>query len=374
MLRATTSASNIFRRALCPGSEGLEEGLRDEDSPQSREGTLLHAYDANPNVGFAVLSPNQQDLLRIAAEADEFVFSTVATQFGLAADEPFTEEREIELIALRGNEYETPGHGDRLQYYPRLKLLVIRDAKFGYKEVTPAAANYQLRIYAIGGAAKWDADNVVVAITQPRLPYYQRVTMATYSRDDIELSIAELISIRAGSRAPNAPLHAGEEQCRYCKAKPPNGKCPEFTKQLVPLDQGKELKARLPELTPAQRDGLIRAVKFAKFIEEALMDNEREVIAAGGESLYTLGKAKEVRHVTDVKRAVAFLALRGDLTREQALDCCEMSIGDVEDKVRLNRKCTWKETREIVDGALASVLERKTQRAPLTRIKEGLLK
>lgn len=371
MLRATTSASNIFRRALCPGSEGLEEGLQDEDSPQSKEGTLLHAYDANSSLERAVLSPNQQDLLRIAAEADEFVFSTVATEFGLAADESFTEEREIELFALRGNEYETPGHGDRLRYYPRLKLLVIRDAKFGYKEVTPAAANYQLRTYAIGGAAKWDVDNVVVAITQPRLPYYQRVTMATYSPDDIELSIAELISIRAGSRAPDAPLHAGEEQCRYCKAKT---KCPEFTRQLVPLDQGKELKARLPELTPAQRDGLIRAVKFAKFIEDALMDNEREVIASDGESLYTLGKAKEVRHVTDVKRAVAFLALRGDLTREQAMDCCEMSIGAVEEKVRLNRKCTWKETRAIVDGALASVLERKTQRAPLTRIKEGLLK
>jgi hypothetical protein len=151
-------------------------------------------------------------------------------------------------------------------------------------------------------------------------------------------------------------------------------KCPEFTRQLVPLDQGKELKARLPELTPEQRDGLIRAVKFADYIKEAVMDNEREVIAAGGESLYTLGKAKEVRHVTDVKRAVAFLSLRGDITKDEALDCCEMSIGAVEDKVRLNKKATWKQTREIVDSALASVLERKTQRAPLTRIKEGLLK
>jgi hypothetical protein len=312
-------------------------------------------------------------LLRIAAEADEFVFATVATQFGLTQDEPFEEWREQELLALEGGPNETPGHSDRFRYWPRVKLAAIIDKKFGYKVVTPAAANHQLRVYAIGAYAATDAENVVVAITQPRLSYYERVTMASYTAADIEASKVELAAIREASRQPNAPLHAGEDQCRYCRAKT---KCPEFTRQLVPLDQGKELKARLPELTPAQRDGLIRAVKFADYIKESLMDNEREVIATGGESLYTLGKAKEVRHVTDVKRAVAFLALRGDITRDQALDCCEMSIGDnggVAEKIRLNRKCTWKDAREIVDKTLESVIERKTQRAPLTRIKEKLL-
>jgi hypothetical protein len=369
MLRATTSASNVFRRKLCPGSERLEEGLLDEDSPQSREGTLLHAYDANPALERAVLSPNQQDLLRIAAEADEFVFERVKEQFGISAEEPFMEWREKDLLALHGEEEETPGHSDRMRYYDQLKLLVIIDKKFGYKEVTPAAANYQLRVYAIGGAEMVDVDNVVVAITQPRLSYYQRVTMAAYSQQDVLASALELTAIRKASRDPDAPLHAGEEQCRYCKAKT---KCPEFTKQLVPLDGGKEIRAKLPDLPPDQRDGLIRAVKFAAFIKDAVMDNEREVIASGGDSLYELGKPKNTREVVDVKRAVALLSLRGDLTRDEVMDACEMHFGALEEKLRLKTRCTWKAAKETIESVLAPVIERGTQKAPLTKKKEAL--
>ena len=65
-MRAATSASNLFRRALCPGSERLEEGLPDEDSPESREGTLLHEYDANPQLDRSVLTPDQRDLLYLS--------------------------------------------------------------------------------------------------------------------------------------------------------------------------------------------------------------------------------------------------------------------------------------------------------------------
>lgn len=371
MLRPTTSASNVHRRALCPGSEALEHGLADEDSAQSKEGTLLHYYDANSSLERAVLSPNQQDLLRNAAQADEFIFERVAKQYGLTADEPFEEVRDnqekSELVALRGTEYETPGHTDRLRYYPHIKLLLIRDAKFGYKEVTPAAANYQLRTYAIGGAEQWDVDNVVVAITQPRLSFYQRVTMASYSRDDIELSRAELIGIRAESRKPGAALVAGEEQCRYCKAKT---KCPQFTKQLVPLDGGKGIVNTLDALTPAQRDGLITAIKFANYIADSVLDHERKVIEYGGESLYMLGKAQDTREVTDTRKAVALLSLRGDLTREEALDCCSMHFGAIEEKVRKKNGGTWKDTKERVNATLDSVTLWGSKRAPLTRKKE----
>lgn len=365
MTRPTTSASNIHRRKLCPGSEAMEAGLPDDDSPQSLEGRMLHEYDANPSLDRAFLKPNQQDLLRISQELDEQVFERVMGHFGIRPDESFTEGRETELVALLHDpDGETPGHCDRWRLYTAPRVLVIIDKKFGYKIVTPAAANLQLRTYAIGGSEEWECENVAVAITQPRLSFSERVTMACYDSADILASASELTEIRIGCRATDAPLHSGELQCQYCKAKT---KCPAFASQLVPLDAGKEIVNALGTLKPEQRDGLIRAVKFAAFIKDALMDNEREVITAGGESLYTLGKAKEVRHVTDVKRAVALLALRGDITRDEAMNCCEMSIGAIEEKVRLNRKSTWKETREIVDGALASVLERKTQRAPLSR-------
>jgi len=342
----------------------MEEGLPDEDSAQSKEGTLLHAYDANPSLEREVLKPYQQDLLRISADLDDFIFATVGEQFGITTEHE--EVREQELLALPGTDMATPGHCDRARYYPKIKLLVVVDKKFGYKEVTPAAANYQLRAYAIGGAEKWDVENVVVAITQPRLPYDQRVTMATYSRDDIELSRAELIGIRKASRAPDALLVAGEEQCRYCRAKT---KCPEFTKQLVPLDKGKEIVSTLGTLTPAQRDGLITACKFADYIKEAVYDHEREVIAAGGESLYGLGKAQEMRKIIDPKRAVSLFALRGDLTRDEVLACSKPSITKLEETLRAKKGLTWKAAKTVVEETLSSVIEREPKKASLLRLK-----
>ena len=41
----------------------MEYGLPDEDSDQSREGTLLHDYMAHPEYDRSMLSPNQRDLL-----------------------------------------------------------------------------------------------------------------------------------------------------------------------------------------------------------------------------------------------------------------------------------------------------------------------
>lgn len=378
MLRATTSASNVFRRALCPGSEVLEEGLQDEDSPQSREGTFLHAYDANPKLERAVLTPNQQDLLRIAAELDEFVFSTVATQFGLTSDEPFEEVRESELLALRGSDYETPGHCDRARYYPRIKLLVVRDAKFGYKIVTPAAANLQLRTYAIGGSEAWDAENIVVAITQPRLSYYERVTLASYSREDIEASRAELIAIRKASWDPNAPLHAGEEQCRYCRARL---LCPAFAEKfqggvaLVTVEPGTVAKRTdsaersLAQCTDDQLDRVLIALQLADFIADLARDEARRRIEAGGLSTWQLGKPQEIRKITDPRRAVSLFALRGDLTRDEVLACSKPSITKIEEKIRAKKKCTWQEARDLVEKTLQSVIEREPKKAPLKRVK-----
>lgn len=341
----------------------MEAGLPEEDSAQSKEGTLLHTFDANPKLERAVLKPQQQNLLRISAVTDEFIFGLVAQQFNISASEPFEEGREKELDGY------TPGHCDRWRLYPELSLLVIIDKKFGFKEVTPAEANYQLRTYAINGAAEWNTENVVVAISQPRLPYEQRCTMASYNRQDIESARVELSSIRAASARPDAPLIAGEEQCRYCRAKTI---CPAYNSKLVPLQWlDKEIVNTLGQLSVEQRDNLIVACKFADFIKDAVYDHEREVIAAGGESLYTLGKAAQTRTITDPKRAISTLVLRGDLSKDEVYECCEPKLGALEEKMRAKKKCTWKVAKETVEHTLDAVLERGTKKPSLTRKKNG---
>src|SRR6266851_8455600 len=84
MNRPVTSASSLFRRALCPGSARMEAGLPEEDSEDSREGQLLHNYAAHPEYDRAMLKPNQRDLLELADSLTKTVIDRVEITAGLA--------------------------------------------------------------------------------------------------------------------------------------------------------------------------------------------------------------------------------------------------------------------------------------------------
>lgn len=363
MNRPTTSASNIHRRKLCPGSERMEAGLPDEDSDQSREGVLLHGYDANPSLAREVLRPFQRDLLRISGELDQRVFERAIEQFHIQANEDFDSGREQELWVLDAQGKPLiPGHCDLWYYWRRVRLLAIIDKKFGYKIVTPAVANLQLRIYAIGGAQKWDADNVVVAVTQPRLPFDERLTLAAYSRTDIDRSREELDWILQAARQPNAPLVAGDDQCRYCKAKLI---CPAYREKYNALQVAHE--RTLDECNDDQLEQILVAIDFAHYIEDQAKDVARARVAAGRMPHYKLSKESETRNVVDVRRAMSLLVLRGDLSESDVKAALSMSIGPLEEKVRTRRGCTWKEAKEIVGETLESVIEKKPKKQSLIR-------
>lgn len=382
MNRATTSASNIFRRALCPGSERLEADLPEEDSEQSREGTLLHGYDANPALDRGSLKPDHRDLLARSAELEAAIFERVAGQFGIGAGEPYTQGVEEELYVHRGIKVLIPGHCDKWRHYYRRKLLVILDKKFGFKEVTSAAANYQLRTYAVAAAEKWsDVEQVVVAITQPRLPCEQRITMAVYEKADLEPARRELAAIKDACAQPNAPLQAGEEQCRYCKAKL---LCPAFQSMvqgglaLVALPESDltaparqaHIERTLAALPDEKLDQMLRSLQMAAFIDEPAKDEARRRVASGTLPTWKLGKASEIRKVVDPERAIALLTLGGTVTRDEALACCDLSLKKIETKVREKTECTWQEARETIDRALGPVMERSEKKPSLTRVKE----
>ena len=81
----------------------------------------------------------------------------------------------------------------------------------------------------------------------------------------------------------------------------------------------------------------------------------------------TIERYVETRKVIDVRRAMMYLALRGDVSKEDVLACMSMTIGDLEEKVRLRRKCTWQTAKDIMSDTLSSVVEKKAKKAPLIR-------
>lgn len=369
MIRELTSASNLHRRKACPGSARLEAGLPDEDNDQSREGTLLHGFDANPELDRKSLKPYHQDLLKISLDLDEQVLQRACEQFDIPGHDKGIEGREKFLIVHDpprvGKELIT-GHCDRWALFPTQKVLVIIDKKFGYRVVTPAVANLQLRVYAIAGLEESDCDHVLVAITQPRLPFAERLTMALYSRDDIARARVELKSILDESAKPDAPLNAGLEQCCYCKAKLI---CPAYKERFLSIaliaPPGDRI---LAECTDDQLDHVLVAIQFADHIKEQARDEARRRVAAGQLKNWTLGKPVKTREVADTKRAVSLMVLRGALSKDDLFDCAKLSIRDMEELVRKRTGSTWKRAKEIVDETLASVIERGEKKPSLTRI------
>jgi hypothetical protein len=364
-MRHTTSASNIDRRARCHGSARMEAGIVEpEDSDISREGTALHAYDADPKLIPAGLTSDQRALLTTSRKLSEIVFAEAAKTFGIAADEPFEEAHELEMWLHAGIRALYPGHCDHLRWYPRVRLLVIVDKKFGFKEVSHAAANLQLRSYACMGAELYPAETVLVAITQPRLPFEQRLTMAAYNRDEIAAARRELAAIVKATQAPDAPLRASEEACRYCKAKLV---CEAYRSKFSALHL-QRASEQIEACTDAQLDEVLIAIQFADFIKDQARDEARRRIAEGGFTQWQMGKEVKQAGITDHQRARELLTAAG--YSEKAIDACYSArLGAIEEMVHARDGGTEREAKDTARTLLADVLKFTPKRAALTRVK-----
>jgi hypothetical protein len=339
----------------------MEEGLPDEDTPESQEGTLLHHFKANPEYERKVLKEKQQDLLKIADDIEAQVFDIVIQNEKIHDYEEFVEQREAE-----GKWNGLTGHMDLWRRYPRRSLSVIIDWKFGWLSAPAAEFNLQLRGYA----TLTDDERVYVAIGQPRASYNNRLTIAAYTAQDLVASRLQIEVIRAKSEDPNAPLSAGEAQCRYCKAKII---CPAFKaafeKGLVTLgslspedSKTKRLaivEARLSQITDEQIGAMIEATKLVEMIYDPLMEEARRRISAGKLDSYKLAKPTERRKIVDSQRAISLMLLAG-MSREDVMKCASLSLTKLEDKARDYCNNDRQNALEYVSRHLSSVIETDT--------------
>jgi PD-(D/E)XK nuclease superfamily len=353
MQRALTSASNLFRRWLCPGSARLEKDLPDIKTPESEQGTRLANFMAHPEYDRRFLSPVEQDLLRIADQLHQRIFDTV----GLSGS--YTDQCEVQL----SNDVIT-GRPDLLRAYSDWDASVIVDDKFGWSPVGSADLNLQLRCYAVLAPTSTS----YAAISQPRLSFADRITIARYDSDAKDRAREQIVAILKYTEPEDAPLVPGEEQCRYCRARMI---CPALkeaiTKELVVFeDLTPELsktamlgriEARLAQATDEQAGALFAACALARLVSPALNDEIRRRISKGGMDGYTLSKEVNVRTIMNARRAISLLVLGGVFTREEVLEICGLEIGDVERGYRDKSGVSAKKAREEINRVLASVIE-----------------
>lgn len=377
MIRALTSASNIPRRAACPGSAYAESQCEQEpDSADSSEGTLLHDLDANPDKDRSDITSEQAEVLAKANSGDEEIFKSIRLALKLDAAEPYEEGYEKELWFFRSIKKLFPGHCDRWRWWPGVKILAIIDKKFGRKEVTSAESNLQLRCYATMAEKIWKPDMSVVAINQPRLPFEDRLTMGEYTPEQITASRDQINAIwdashnADGSPREDAPRFAdAQEQCRYCRAKL---KCDAYTAKYgwmtLPALDGKEVfVGKLAEISDDKLAQVWEAIAFAKIVEPSAKAEIIKRHGSGGMQMFELQNSGNTSTINDTPKAMRLLKSYG-LTEEEIMLCSKLKKEDLAEKVKTRESCTIAASKKKLNEILAPVLTVTAKSPSLQRI------
>ena len=374
IIRTLTSSSNLRQRELCPGSAAAEEGIPNQDNVYSSEGTLMHEHDANPEKDRSGLTEEQQNTLKLARQLDDEIFSAIISEMEIDQNEPFVEGHEEERWFRKGFKSLFVGHNDYHIFYPNLGLVIVIDKKFGRTPVTGAESNRQLMSYAVMAGEAVDAKHVIVAVNQPRVAFDERVTVAHYDREALKAAKELIISIydnahnADGSPRQDAPRVAGEEQCRWCKAKL---SCDAYRAKyeilVEPASFPKEtFIEKLHSLTDQQLDQVFVAVKFADMIADAAKDEILKRMTEGGMQNYITSSTGSTASITDNSVALKLLMEAGlplssvarPKTNEDLADAWQEVVGG-----------TQKAAKETIKKILEPVMEFKPKSPSLKRTK-----
>lgn len=295
--------SAAHRRIACRGSAAAEDGLPEDDSPESREGTMHHAVlekvlqgkgNAFAHVGsqHPGYQGSQIEFTRDHARVVQDVADRVTELHGVVYPEV-----KVDLSAWIPGQFGTSDIGIRLP-----ESLRIRDAKFGRGDIVVAERNPQCMLYAAGfwASVLRDDPNVnrdwLLALEAGEIPVILEIDQPYKGNFDAWQTdlptclrfAEEYAAIYREAQEGEQPRTPGPAQCLYCKAKP---HCRVYTDyclevlgmtvaDLETLDKA-ELKQQLADraetMTPEQRAKLYQAKsligKLLEDVEATLRDD-----------------------------------------------------------------------------------------------------
>lgn len=206
----------------CPGMLNKSDGLPDDTSEFSSEGTAAHTVrEKCLNEGIDV-----EDMLGEWIEADGLRFEVTNDWVGFLQPgiDRIREAKGFEWTFEHRTEMDPwiPGGFGTLDAGGVSKdTIVIDDLKFGRGVVVSAENNKQLMIYALGywqnhARKLTKAKRVLLRIDQPRVAGLGDEWETTV--DDLLAFSVELEAAVARTMDPDAPLIPGPIQCRFCRA------------------------------------------------------------------------------------------------------------------------------------------------------------
>lgn len=160
--------------------------------------------------------------------------------------------------------------------------LHIIDLKYGKGVVVTAENNSQLLLYASGfiNTLKLNVDKISLHIVQPRASNFSEYNLTIEELRQFENYAKERANL---AMQPNAPLTAGEKQCKWCKAKADCPALKKLTEDTILSDLDLFALPELPKLTDDDKRNILKnkdlIIDFFNTVEKEVFNK----LASGGE-------------------------------------------------------------------------------------------
>lgn len=376
-LRISASERHLF----CPGAARaaliINKSAGHDDTPESIMGSLAHKFIGE------MLAGKTRKLLSIKKEQMRAYsiacwFSGIVAKIEAGYGDPIKTltERDVYIRDAAGVVRWT-GHTDRIAIFN--EVVLVWDYKTGFRSVTPAHENFQLRGYAVGirdlvrGVGLWH-EKMVTHLLSAGEEKGEHLSSCEFTDRDLDMAHAEFSEIYHHSNAQKPPRVPDiMKQCRFCPACG-TWACPESTAETTALDAWKRVNA----VAAPEMNRLYELACRVEPVVNMIKDGMRASIAAHKDGIaFQFGESTVSAHVTDNEGAFAAMSaliphLKG---RDLFTQISSLSVQDLADyyrqhAIKSGHEMTRKQARKAVEKQLArhSAVEFTPKAAPIIPI------
>jgi hypothetical protein len=331
-----TSASNALADRLCRGRHQAQVNLPElPRSDLSEAGTVIHAVWTGtepPREPGAEEMEKAQALREQEAKVAHEFFGTGDGLVRLVERRLWHEFPAMTDDPERGR-LRTSGQFDVALVHPESRRALICDGKSGWLPVTPNPSNLQLRRLAALLWLQIDSAEIGVCILKP---FAKTELPCVYTLSDLQRSLCEMVEDVRQSHAPTAPRTAGEEQCRYCRARE---SCPARLAWLSAALPA--LSPSLPMIsardwTPAQRVLFLEREKDAREWLEARKEEIKALLSEMPQAVpgYGLKPGRTIETITDPQEVWKRFGHGLGGTLDAFMSCIRVGKAALKDEVR----------------------------------------
>ena len=298
MIHAALGASAAHRWMVCPGSLRLLADIPSRDTKYTIEGTSAHtlaqmSLEKNlPPKTWEGSEINGVPVTEEMVEAVTVYVEDISSAYDSLGSLRFIEQRfDLSPLNPPGPMF---GTGDVVIYDPFNRTLRVMDFKYGQGVVVEVEGNVQLMFYALGALLELrktipdpQIDYIEMTVCQPRAPHPDGIVRRwTITRQELRDFGKLLLEAARATLPEDAPLVAGDSQCRFCDAK---AICPAIAKraQEVALVEFTDLPEHVPPVPETMPEDLLQDVmNHAHILEDwlrAVRDHVFARLESGGE-------------------------------------------------------------------------------------------